>query len=181
MDPDVQCNKEEPGMQEVMEKFKESMGRLAAGVTVVTTEVDGRPWGTTVSACCSISMDPPMLMVSLFTKNASTEAIKEQQQFGVSILSDEQTSIAKAGAKPGAPKFFEDFVERDSAEKTYIVKNALAHVHCKVDKTVVAGDHTIFIGLVENVNLGEFKQPLLYFHREFGSFTTGTERKETVV
>ncbi len=168
-------------MEQAIELFKESMGRLATGVTVVTTEVDERPWGVTVSACCSISMSPPLLLISLFTNNASTDAIIKQQRFGVSILSDDQVTVAKAGAKPGVPKFFEEFVDFDSIGKTYRVKEALAHIHCKVDNVVVAGDHTIFIGLVEHVTMGEFKQPLLHFHRQFGSFTDELEQKETVV
>ncbi|MDQ0219863.1 flavin reductase [Peribacillus cavernae] len=157
-------------MSEVTDLFKESMGRLATGVTVVTSEVDGRPWGVTVSACCSISMEPPLLLISLFTKNASTEAIMEQQRFGVSILSNDQTNVAKAGAKPGTAKFFEEFTDFDHDGKTHRVKDALTHVHCKVDNVVVAGDHTIFIGLVEHVTVSEMKQPLLHFHRQFGSF-----------
>ncbi|MDQ0217395.1 flavin reductase [Peribacillus cavernae] len=168
-------------MQQVIELFKEAMGRLATGVTVVTSEVDGRPWGVTVSACCSISMDPPLLLISLFTKNASTEAIKEQQRFGVSILSKDQTKVAKAGAKPGTPKFFEEFTDFDHDGKTHMVKDALTHIHCKVDNVVAAGDHTIFIGLVEHVTIGEFTQPLLHFHRQFGIFTDELEQKETVV
>ncbi|MFD1708269.1 flavin reductase family protein [Siminovitchia sediminis] len=168
-------------MQEVAELFKESMGRLATGVTVVTTEIDGRPWGMTVSACCSISMEPPLILVSLFTKNSGTKAIKDMQKFGVSILSNDQSEIAKAGAKPGAPKFFEDFVEVDSGKETYMVKDAMAHIHCKVDNTVIAGDHTIFIGLVEDVTIGDFSQPLLHFYRQFGTFTNKLEKKELLV
>ncbi|NHM31358.1 flavin reductase family protein [Neobacillus terrae] len=168
-------------MEHVTDLFKEAMGRLAAGVTVVTTEIDGRPWGVTVSACCSISMSPPLMLVSLFTSNASSVAIKEQQRFGVSLLTNDQTDVAKAGAKPGTPKFFEEFVDFDSFGKTHMVKDALAHVHCKVDQVVEAGDHTIFIGRVEHVSLGELKDPLLYFHREFGSFTTELEPKEPIV
>lgn len=168
-------------MQQVTDLFKESMGRLATGVTVVTSEVDGRPWGTTVSACCSISIEPPLILVSLFTKNVSTESIIKSQRFGVSILAKGQIEEAMAGAKSGAPKFFEDFVLNDSIGKTYIVKDTLAHVHCKVDNMIVAGDHTIFIGLVEHVTLGEYTQPLLHFHRQFGSFTDNIDPKETAV
>ncbi|WP_046178127.1 flavin reductase family protein [Domibacillus tundrae] len=168
-------------MQQVSELFKEAMGRLAAGVTLVTTEIEGRPWGLTVSACCSVSMEPPLLLVSLLTKNASTEAIKKQRRFGVSLLASDQTAAAKAGAKAGAPKFFEEFVESDPIGKTYVVKDALAHVHCQVENVVEAGDHTIFIGLVEHVTAGDLKQPLLYFHRQFGSFTNELEQKEIVV
>jgi flavin reductase ActVB len=157
-------------MEDVVGLFKESMGRLAAGVTLVTTEIDGRPWGLTVSACCSISMEPPLLLISLFTKAASTEAIMKQQHFGVSLLSEDQIAVANAGSKPGVPKYFEDFVDSDSIGKTHRVKGASAHIHCKVDQVVVAGDHTLFIGLVEHVHIAELKQPLLYFHRQFGSF-----------
>lgn len=168
-------------MEQVTELFKESMGRLSAGVTVVTTEIDGRPWGLTVSACCSISMSPPLLLVSLFTNNASSVAIKEQQRFGVSLLSNNQIEVAKAGSKPGTPKFFEEFTDFDPNGKTHMVKDALTHIHCKVDQVVEAGDHTIFIGLVEHVTMGELKDPLLYFHRQFGSFTTEIEPKEPVI
>lgn len=158
-------------MDKVMKSFKESMGHLATGVTIVTTEVDDRPWGITVSACCSISMDPPLLLVSLFTKNTSTESIKNQHRFGVSILTNNQVEIARAGSKPGTPKFFEEFIDYDSdIDDTYPVKNALAHIHCKVENTIVAGDHTIFIGLVEDVHIGETSPPLLYYQRQFGDF-----------
>ncbi|WP_019119062.1 flavin reductase family protein [Brevibacillus massiliensis] len=159
-------------MQEVKDKFRESMSRLASGVTVVMTEVDGRPWGLTVSACCSLSMEPPLILVSLATKAASTQAIINFNRFSVSILAEDQVEVAKLGAKPGAPKFFEDFVETDDGFH-YDVKDALANIHCRVEQIIPAGDHTIFIGYVENVLLGEEKSPLLYFGRQFGVFNTG--------
>jgi flavin reductase ActVB len=158
----------------VKDRFLESMGRLAAGVTVVLTEMDGRPWGLTVSACCSISMEPPLILVSLATKAASTQAIIDHDRFSVSLLAEDQIEIAKSGAKSGAPKFFEDFAE-SKGNYNYNVKNALANIHCKVDQVVPAGDHTIFIGLVEDVQLGEAKSPLVYFNRQFGEFTTGVK------
>jgi flavin reductase ActVB len=161
-------------MNEIKDKFRESMSRLATGVTIVMTEIDGRPWGLTVSACCSISMDPPLILVSLATKSASTQAIIDNDRFSVSVLAEDQVEVAKSGAKAGAPKFFEDFVETED-NVTYNVKNALANIHCKVDQVITAGDHTIFIGLVENVVLGESKSPLLYFNRHFGAFNTSLQ------
>ena len=50
---------------DVAEGFRAAMSRLAAGVVMVTCHVDDKPWGLTVSACCSVSMDPPLLPVSL--------------------------------------------------------------------------------------------------------------------
>ncbi|MEE3956052.1 flavin reductase family protein [Peribacillus frigoritolerans] len=161
-------------MNEVKDRFRESMGRLATGVTIVMTEIDGRPWGLTVSACCSISMEPPLILVSLATKAASTQVIINNNRFSVSVLAEDQVEVAKSGAKAGAPKFFEDFVEsKDNIN--YDVTNALANIHCKVENVVTAGDHTIFIGLVENVELGESKSPLLHFNRQFGEFRTGVK------
>ncbi|MCL6445301.1 MAG: flavin reductase family protein [Alicyclobacillus sp.] len=153
-------------MTAVMESFKEAMGRLASGVSVVTTEVDGRPWGLTVSACCSISMAPPLILVSLATNTVSARAILEQGKFGVSILAEDQLDVGRAGSKAGAPKFFDEYVEQHEFS-VYGVENALAQICCTVYQSVVAGDHTIFLGNVESVKLGEFRQPLLYFNRSF--------------
>jgi flavin reductase ActVB len=158
-------------MEEVKNKFRDSMGRLATGVTTVLTEIDNRPWGLTVSACCSISMEPPLILVSLANTAASTQAITTNDRFSVSVLAEDQVDIARAGAKAGAPKFFEEYVE-SKGNFNYDVKNALANIHCKVDQVVHAGDHTLFIGLVEDVVLGEQKSPLLHFNRQFGEFNT---------
>ncbi|WP_199880559.1 flavin reductase family protein [Bacillus massiliglaciei] len=161
-------------MNEVKDRFLESMGRLATGVTIVMTEIEGRPWGLTVSACCSISMEPPLILVSLATKAASTQAIVHNNRFSVSVLAEDQAEVAISGSRAGVPKFFEDFAEsKDNIH--YEVKNALANIHCKVENIVVAGDHTIFIGLVEHVELGESKSPLLHFNRQFGEFSTGVK------
>jgi flavin reductase ActVB len=156
-------------MSEVRDNFRESMSRLASGVSIVMTEIDNRPWGLTVSACCSISMEPPLILVSLATKAASTQAIIDHNRFSVGILAEDQIQPAKAGAAPGTPKFFEEYVE-SAGHFNYSVKGALASVHCKVDQVIVAGDHTLFIGLVENVDLGECTPPLLHFSRKFGEF-----------
>lgn len=154
----------------IMNLFRESMGRLAAGVSIVTTEVNGRPWGLTISACASISMDPPLLMISLANNTASTGSIIESKKFGVSLLSNEQLEVAKQGAQPGKPKFFEEYVKKTN--DGYAIDNALANIQCTVEDTVLAGDHTIFIGKVEQIELGELKDPLVYYHKNFGSFIT---------
>lgn len=157
-------------METLKDKFRESMSRLASGVSVVTTELDGRPWGLTISACCSISMEPPLIMISLATNTASTKSIKDQGKFGVSILGHNQIDIARAGSKPGAPKYFEDFISPNEKNKSYVVKNALSHINCSVHETIIAGDHTIFIGSVKEVIQGDKRAPLLYFDRQFGTF-----------
>ncbi|MEI3614781.1 flavin reductase family protein [Pseudogracilibacillus sp. SO30301A] len=157
-------------MDYLKEKFIESMSRLASGITVVTTEVNGRPWGMTVSACCSISVEPNLLLISLKSDSKAAISIKENNGFCVNVLSEKQQKIAKAGAIPQAPKFFEEYIV-DEALDPFSIENALASIHCITDKKVEAGDHTLFIGKVTNVLLSEDREgPLLYFGRNFGYF-----------
>lgn len=156
----------------IKDKFRESMSRLAGGVGVVETKVDGRPWGLTISACSSISMDPPLIMISLAKDTVSTKAIKKEQEFNLSLLNIDQSEVSMAGAKSGEPKFFEKYMEKDEVGNYIKVKDALANINCSVYKIIEAGDHTIFIGLVNDVILGKKNKPLLHFDRQFGSFET---------
>ena len=68
------------------DSFREAMGRLAAGVVMVTCSVDGRPWGLTVTACCSVSIEPPLLLVSLGRESSTASAVRRTGSFGVSLL-----------------------------------------------------------------------------------------------
>src|SRR5690625_873548 len=151
----------------LQELFKDSMSQLASGVSIVTSKVDRRPWGLTISACCSISLDPTLLLISLAKNTASTKSIIEQKKFGLSILSNDQIDIAKAGAVAGKPKYFDEFVEKDQVNDIYIVKNAISQISCSVYEKIPAGDHVIFLGKVERVINNEKRNPLLYFSREF--------------
>ncbi|MDF9845373.1 MULTISPECIES: flavin reductase family protein [unclassified Paenibacillus] len=162
-------------MEKIIERFNRSMDLLTAGLTIVTTEIEGRPWGLTVSACCRISSQEPLLMVSLLTKTAAAEAIGQQGKFGVSLLNFAQRDTANAGAKPGVPKFFEMYVSPHADGSTYLIKGALAHVHCSVEERFETGDHTLFVGRAEEVTMDDGNEnsemPLLYFNRQFGTFT----------
>ncbi len=156
---------------DVATPFREAMGHLACGVVMVTSWVDGKPWGLTISACCSVSMDPPTLLVSLGEHTVSTRSIVETGRFGVSILGERQIEAARFGSAAGAPKFLDRLCdERDHAValcETPILAGALAHVDCEVAQTVPVGDHTIVIGDVRAVVLSVGHAPLLYYARRY--------------
>lgn len=156
---------------EVASGFRDAMGRLATGVVMVTCHVDGKPWGLTVSACCSVSVTPPLLLVSLSEQTASAHAIAESGRFGVSILGEQLIDVARFGSAKGQPKFVSDFVrgETDGAtdSTTPAVAKALAHVDCVVVQSVRAGDHVIFIGSVANVIAHPGDSPLVYYVRAY--------------
>lgn len=154
--------------------FKAAMGRLAAGVVMVTTSVDGRPWGLTISACCSVAPDPPELLISLGRHTVSRNAIRRRKRFGVSLLSAEQEGIARFGAGAGAPKFIDEHCgpsEADIADAP-MVRGALCHLVCDVTRIYPQPTHDIFVGQVAAVVLGEpgaASEPLLYFERGFST------------
>jgi flavin reductase ActVB len=152
---------------EVAEDFKTAMSRLAAGVVMVTCHVDGKPWGLTVSACCSVSMDPPLILVSLSSATASAHTIAETGRFGVSLLGEELLEVARFGAARGKPKFVEDFCRDDHSAVSPVVAGALAAIDCRLERAVPAGDHTLFIGAVTDVLVRDGDQPLVYYSRSF--------------
>ena len=155
--------------------FREAISRLACGLVMVTTVVDGVPWGMTVSACCSVSMDPPLLLVSLGGRTKSALTIREEGRFGVSILGANSVEVARFGSAPGQPKFIPQFCGLDAEHPIASpgVMGALAHVDCTVENEVLAGDHVLFVGRVERVSDAATERvwdsPLVYYRRDYYS------------
>lgn len=159
------------------EPFTHAMSRLATGVVMVTCKVSGRPWGLTVSACCSVSVDPALLLVSLGEQTTSARAIGETGRFGVSILGESALDVARFGSAKGQPKFVRDFCKDETQESsaTPIVAGAIAHVDCLVQQCVQAGDHLIYIGAVGHVLANPGDSPLVYYDRRYHRLGTATD------
>jgi flavin reductase ActVB len=162
--------------------FREGMSRLSTGIVLVTTYVEGVPWGLTVSACCSVSLDPPQLLVSLAERTATAMAIREQLRFGVNVLGADAVEIAKLGAAPGQRKDITEYCRPDrggdgtAGARPPALRCALAHFECEPDQLIRAGDHLIVIARVLDVIDGppdeqaqEDTTPLVHFRREFYS------------
>src|SRR5215211_817611 len=110
--------------------FTEAMSALASGVVMVTTRVDDRPWGTTVSAFTSVSAEPPTILVSLRSDAATAQGIDESGRFGVSILGRHHCAVARHGSERGASKFLERFADPEGQSHSPSVAGALAHLDC---------------------------------------------------
>ena len=151
------------------EAFKAAMRVLAGGVVMVTAQVDDRLWGLTISACCSISADPPQVLISLSNQASCRAPILQTRRFGVSILRAGQRELAELGAVPGGPKFVDAFAEPREGGATMIA-GALAHLDCAVDRVFEVADHTLFVGTVEHAVVADHLDepgPLVYFDRTF--------------
>jgi flavin reductase ActVB len=155
------------------EAFKAAMRVLAAGVVMVTAREGAELYGLTVSACCSISVAPPQVLISLAESASCLPAVLGTGRFGLSILRAEQRGLAELGAVPGGPKKVQAFTESSDGRVTAIA-GALAHLECTVAQVFRASDHVLIIGTVEHAisaPVGELDEPgpLLYFNRTFYS------------
>jgi flavin reductase ActVB len=145
--------------------FRQAMARLASGVVIVTCSVDERPWGLTATACCSVSVAPPLLLVSLKSSTVSASAIRRAGRFGVSLLGARAQDAAEFAARPGRPKFLDEYCaprDPEDASLTPIVAHAAAHVDCVVSQVHPAADHLLFLGDVRAVLLHPADRPLVY-------------------
>lgn len=165
--------------------FTGAMSQLATGVVMVTTEVDGRPWGLTISACCSVSLSPPTLLVSLGERTVSAAGIREARCFGVSVLGERLLKAAQFGSASGAPKFVEHFCEPGGDEvglsRSPVVAGALAHIDCALTEQVSVADHEVFFGTARSVLLPvDDDTPLLYYGRRYRVLSAlGPNERET--
>jgi flavin reductase (DIM6/NTAB) family NADH-FMN oxidoreductase RutF len=148
--------------------FADAMSTLASGVVLVTSWVDDRPWGMTVTAFASVSTEPPTILVSLGSATRSTLAITATRSFGVSILAEEQLALARLGSEPGTAKFLEPFVDpSDGSNASPVVAGALAHLDCELSDAVEVADHTILFGRVHAAQASGSGTPLLYHSRAY--------------
>ncbi|MFD3523534.1 flavin reductase family protein [Streptomyces sp. NPDC058653] len=142
------------------------MARFAAGVVIVTTrEDDGTPRGFTASSFCSVSQDPPLVLVCLSTAADSHEAFLGCTELAVSVLRDEQRALAGLFATRGADKFAAGGFA-PSPGGLPVAVGALVTLECAVRDRHPAGDHTILVAEVRGVRLEE-GSPMVYYGRAF--------------
>ncbi|MGM0576885.1 MAG: flavin reductase family protein [Myxococcota bacterium] len=149
--------------------FKDAMATWASGVSVVTTRVEGLLYGLTVSSLASVSLDPPLVSVSLGNDNRLWRMIERSGAFAASILARDQEDVSNHFAVSGREPS-RDFVEIGggwAATGMPVIEGATGYVSCELHDLVPAGDHTIVIGRVVEADSRDDKDPLLYYRRGY--------------
>lgn len=142
--------------------FRAVLGRFATGVTVVTAcDAQGNDVGMTVSAFTSVSLDPPLVCVSIGHDASAYHALAEATHFVVNILSEGQEALARRFAESDADRFEGIGYDR-AASGAAILLDVLGHLECEIKVRHEAGDHDIIIGSVDAAIANEGK-PLLYY------------------
>ena len=142
-------------------QFKLAMSHFASGVTIVTTEHDGKPYGMTVAAFSSLSLHPPLVLICIEKTVKTHDAIVAAGRFGVSILAEGQADVSNRFASRAEDKFAGADVRRGELGVP-LINNAITNLECSVSAQLPGGDHTIFVGEVAHVTTSE-GAPLVYF------------------
>lgn len=153
------------------EDFRAALGRFASGVTVVTVAHNGVRTGLTVSAFCSVSLNPPYILICIDKQSTSNDTLTSAGAFAVNILAEDQDGLSNHFAKRIEEKF-DSVAYHDGKLGMPILEDTLGHLECTVVNTVDAGDHFIYIGQVESSGVNTDRKPLLYYHSQYRSLTT---------
>jgi flavin reductase (DIM6/NTAB) family NADH-FMN oxidoreductase RutF len=149
--------------------FRRVMGHWPTGVSVVTTRAEGEDAGLTVNAFLSISLHPPLVLVSLTRDATSTPLIDRSGRFAVNLLAWDQRALSErfAQAIPSEQKFQGVPVHRGLRDVP-LLDGAVAHLECRVRTAEDSEDHRLFIGAVERIGPIREVPPLLFYRSRYG-------------
>ncbi|MGW1374107.1 flavin reductase family protein [Streptomyces sp. NPDC002446] len=159
------------------DEFRAALSRLAAGVVLITAHDPddgprGEDVGMTATAFLSVSLDPPLVMVSVRNDSRMDDLLALQPLWAVSVLSGHQRQVAGRFAMKGRISdrlLFEDIAHvRGEASGAPLISGALATLECRTEQRIVAGDHTLVIGRVLATSIpNEDDGPLTYFRGRY--------------
>ncbi|WP_027897338.1 flavin reductase family protein [Zestomonas thermotolerans] len=136
------------------------MGQFATGVTVVTFNADGQPAGMTVNAFMSVSLDPPLILVSIRNTSRFNQFVGQGVRYGVNFLAESQRWLSgHFGGRPQEGANLPFIYRKD----TPLLDGSLVQLVARTVDVHPAGDHLLYIGEIEHLSIGEQRKPLLFF------------------
>ncbi len=140
--------------------FKKALGQFASGVTVVTTrDAAGNPLGLTVASFCSVSIEPPLVLVCVDRRSEAVRGFAESGMFAVNVLAEGQEDVSQRFAYGGPQRF--DGLGPSGEHGLVLIPGARARLECRLHATHDAGDHLIYVGEVLRAEV-EPGAPLVY-------------------
>ncbi|WP_172328229.1 flavin reductase family protein [Mangrovicoccus sp. HB161399] len=145
--------------------LRDACGRFATGVTVITTRSGAGDFGMTANAFMSVSLDPPLIAVSLGRKARMLAEIRAARRYAVNVLAGDMEPVAMHFAGRHDPALASVLGEEDGLP---VLAGAAAVFHTDVVQEIEAGDHVLFIGHVRRIAQDADAPPLLFHAGRFG-------------
>lgn len=140
-------------------QFRNALGRFASGVTVLTAEYEEKTHGMTANAFVSVSLDPPLILVSLDNRSNMHRILPHVRRFGISVLAEDQDAVSNHFAGRTVPELHIRHVYRKGLP---LIGGAVAYFVVEVTDIHPAGDHTLYIARVDHFEANEGR-PLLFY------------------
>jgi flavin reductase (DIM6/NTAB) family NADH-FMN oxidoreductase RutF len=142
--------------------------RWPAGVSVVVTELEGRRSGLTVSSLTSLSLEPPLVGISIAVDASLHELLRDAGTWAASFLSGDQEELAQHFARSVPPIALWNGIEvREDDQR--LLANAAGWLTVRTVEEIRTGDHTFFVGEILTIEEGRASTSLSYVHREYRS------------
>lgn len=167
----IECSKLFESPMVSPDEFKFGMRHLAGAVSIITSRIDGKPAGMTATAVCSLTMDPPVLLVCINKDATSHGPISDTKRFTVNCLSTDDDALARHFCIGDMDARFQVGEWLDAPSGGIVLKTALATFDCCVTQQIEVSTHSIFLGLVEHVAVATQRWPLVYFNGRYGGVT----------
>jgi flavin reductase (DIM6/NTAB) family NADH-FMN oxidoreductase RutF len=152
------------------DELRAAMRRFPAGIAVVTLVADGRAHGLTVGSLVSLSLEPPLVGVSIGHHSQLHEPLRRAGRFAVNVLAGDQAHVAQHFARNVPPiALWDGVATRPSELPEPLLDGALAWLECTVRSGQDAGDHTVFVADVVSTELGRSGAGLVYVGGEYRS------------
>ncbi len=151
------------------EQLRTAMRAWTSGVGIVTAAYEGEQHGMTVSSFTSISLDPPLIVISLQNGSRTHQMVERAGTFGITILAADQQELSErfADRTVGMDNRLDGVATETLVTGAPFIKGGLAWLDCRVAKAVPVGMNTLFIGEVVAVRGEELNKPLIYHDRAY--------------
>lgn len=153
-----------------IDQFRQAMQQLAASVFVITTEHEGERAGLTATAVCSLSAEPPRLLVSVNRRGYTFDMISRSRKLAVNILDIGHEAVARAFATAAGPSCEERFGSGEWTRLTTgapILAGAVVSFDCCVATILDTGSHGVIIADIVDVAIEPTHEPLLYARGQY--------------
>jgi flavin reductase (DIM6/NTAB) family NADH-FMN oxidoreductase RutF len=153
----------------VRRTYRNTIGRLASGVTIVTATGPDGPAGMTTNSVTSLSLDPLLLLVCFELRSRTLAVVRTSERFAVNILRHDDAELAAVFASKRVAREKFESVTHAETHGVPVLDGALAWIACSLRELHPGGDHVIGIGEVIGMGSGDERDPLVYYR---GRYTT---------